>query len=53
MRLILAKLICRFSGHKHGKFVGLTTDSQKNVILRTIKCPRCDATWSRKNKEAA
>ena len=50
MRLTIAAITCFFRGHVRGKFTGLTKDAQDRIILRSFKCPRCEATWSRKSR---
>lgn len=40
---MIAKLICRFLGHRRGR--RLKMEGQKTDTLR---CPRCSDTWTRK-----
>lgn len=41
---------CLFLGHKKGKATAETKHADGKTILRSYKCPRCPATWSRKVK---
>lgn len=41
---MIARLLCKFLGHKRGKRVPDTDD---------VRCPRCSATWPRPRKAKA
>lgn len=48
---MIAKLICLLFGHRRGKFVALANEAGSDKVMqRTIGCPRCKATWTRKVK---
>jgi len=49
---MIARLICRLFGHRRGKRVGITASGGRGLVAE-FRCPRCSATWTRKDKEKA
>lgn len=41
----IGRIICRFKGHKRGRYSPTEDDMVFNV--RTYACPRCGAQWTR------
>jgi hypothetical protein len=48
MKTILAKLHCRLFGHRRGKRIVYTVGGPESDGEREYRCPRCEATWTRK-----
>jgi hypothetical protein len=47
---MIARLICWWAGHRRGKRVGITATGTRGGVYAEFRCPRCNATWSRKEK---
>lgn len=51
MKNLIARLICRFRGHKRGKRIGTAVKpdgSPHYAEYALMQCPRCEAKWNRK-----
>lgn len=46
---MIAKLLCKFFGHKRGKRYDMPPGSDMNGY----RCPRCEATWTRPRKKTS
>ena len=62
MRKLWGRLVCRWKGHLRGvrvnyagtpKIMGPLGDILITPPPLVYKCPRCDATWSRKQRKKA